>query len=198
LSKHLAKQAPDLQKLTFHPLSPDRWSDLEALFGSRGACAGCWDMYWRIKRTEYEAQKGEGNRQAFHSLVQRGTVPGILAYDGDKPVGWCAVEPREAYPALERSRILKPVDEQPVWSITCFFIARGYRRVGLSRQLIEAAVEWAKTQGASIVEGYPKEKQKEGEAAAFAWTGYAEAYRKAGFMEVARRSETRPIMRKSF
>lgn len=196
MSKHPEKPEFNPQNLTFHPLTPERWTDLEQLFGPRGACGGCWDMWWRIKRSEFEVQKGEGNREAFHKLIVGGTVPGILAYVDDVPVGWCAVESREAYPALERSRILKPVDEQPVWSITCFFIARGYRRAGLSRRLIEAAVEWAKSQGATIVEGYPKEKQKDKEADAFAWTGYAEAYRKAGFEEVARRSETRPIMRK--
>lgn len=196
MSRRTDKPEFNLQNLTFHPLTQDRWADLEQLFGVRGACGGCWDMYWRIKRSEFEARKGEGNRQAFQQIVEGGRVPGILAYDGDMPVGWCAVEPREAYPALGRSRILKPVDEQPVWSITCFFIVRGYRRAGLSRRLIEAAVEWAKSQGAEIVEGYPKEKQKDKEADAFAWTGYAEAFRKAGFKEVARRSETRPIMRK--
>jgi GNAT superfamily N-acetyltransferase len=152
-------------------------------------------MYWRIKRSEYEQQKGDGNRQAFKEIVDSGTIPGILAYHDNQPIGWCAVQPREAYPALERSRILKPVDDQPVWSITCFFVARPYRRQGVTGQLVQAAVAFALERGASIIEGYPKEQKKDKEADAFAWTGYVSAFEMAGFVEVARRSETRPVMR---
>ncbi|UCH11726.1 MAG: GNAT family N-acetyltransferase [Fidelibacterota bacterium] len=152
-------------------------------------------MYWRLKRSEYEEQKGEGNRRAFKRIVESGTIPGILAYHEGEPVGWCAVQPRQAYPALERSRILKPVDDQPVWSITCFFVARPYRRQGVTGELVKAAVAYAREQGASIIEGYPKEQKQDKEADAFAWTGYVSAFAKAGFVEVARRSETRPVMR---
>ncbi|HUP01215.1 MAG TPA: GNAT family N-acetyltransferase, partial [Gemmatimonadota bacterium] len=112
------------------------------------------------------------------------------------PIGWCAVAPREDYPRLERSRILKPVDEASVWSITCFFIARTHRGQGLSVALLEGAVEHAARQGARIVEGYPIEPNAR-QADPFVWTGIASAYRAAGFVEVARRSPTRPIMRRS-
>ncbi|UCD39278.1 MAG: GNAT family N-acetyltransferase [Fidelibacterota bacterium] len=152
-------------------------------------------MWWRLKRSEFEQQKGESNRRAFKAIVNSGVVPGILAYHDDQPIGWCAVQPREAYPALERSRILKPVDDQPVWSITCFFVARPYRRMGVTSRLIRAAVAFAREQGATIIEGYPKEQKKDKEADVFAWTGYVSAFKQVGFMEVARRSETRPVMR---
>ena len=101
--------------LTFSPLTPSRWDDFADLFGPRGATGGCWCMWWRITNKEFEANKGEGNRMAIKDLVDKGTIPGILAYDGDQAIGWCSVAPREEFTRLERSRILKPVDEQPVW-----------------------------------------------------------------------------------
>jgi GNAT superfamily N-acetyltransferase len=183
------------EELSFRPLTPDRWPDLVALFGPRGACGGCWCMWWRIKRSEFDLQKGEGNRQALQAIVASGEVPGILAYEGERPVGWCSVAPREAFPVLERSRILKRVDDQPVWSVVCFFIAKNYRRQGLTVRLLEAAVDYAREQGASIVEGYPEEPRSGRAPDLFVFTGLASAFRQAGFVEVLRRSETRPIMR---
>ncbi len=186
--------APELD-LTFHPLTPDHWPDLEALFGPRGAVGGCWCMWWRITRKEFEAGQGEANRAAFRQIVARGDVPGILAYHEGKPVGWCAVQPREAYPVLQRSPTLKPVDEQPVWSITCFFVAKPYRCSRLTAALIRAAVNHAARHGARIVEGYPVEPRSEDAPDLYVFTGFASTFREAGFVEVARRSPTRPIMR---
>ena len=181
-------------KFDFFPATADRWTDLETLFGSRGACGGCWCMTWRLPRAEFNRNKGEANRQALRELVRRGPAPGVLAYADGKPVGWCAVAPREVYPALERSRILKPVDHQPVWSISCLFVEKSYRRQGLSAQIIQAAAEFAKTQGAKIVEGYPQVVAGD-LPAAFVWTGLEQSFLKAGFIEVARRSPKRPILR---
>ena len=183
---------------TFHPLTPERWDDFEVLFGLRGACGGCWCMWWRIKRSDFDQQKGDANRLALGQIVASGEVPGLLAYNssaGSPPVGWCSVAPREAFPALERSRILKRVDGQPVWSVVCFFIAKTYRRQGLTVSLLSAAVEYAHQQGARIVEGYPEDPKKGDIPAPFAFTGLASAFLQAGFVEVLRRSETRPIMR---
>jgi GNAT superfamily N-acetyltransferase len=183
------------QQFTIHPLTPSRWTDLETLFGKQGACGGCWCMWWRLKRSEFNQSKGEGNRQAFQSIVESGDVPGLLAYAGGQPVGWCAVAPREAYPALERSRILKRVDDQPVWSVTCFFVAKPYRRKELTVLLLRAAVEHARGQGAFNLEGYPQDPGEGNQPAPFVFTGLASAFKKAGFVEVARRSAKRPIMR---
>jgi GNAT superfamily N-acetyltransferase len=152
-------------------------------------------MWWRLKRAEYDQQKGEGNKQAFKSIVESGARPGILAYTGAKPIAWCAVQPREAYPVLDRSRNLKRVDDQPVWSIVCCFVDKTFRGRGITIKLIEAAVEYAKGQGARIIEGYPVDPKTPGMPAVFAWTGFASTYRQAGFEEVLRRSETRPVMR---
>jgi GNAT superfamily N-acetyltransferase len=182
--------------LAFHPLTPDRWRDLETLFGERGACGGCWCMWWRLQRSQFNQQKGEGNKRAFKKIVAAGEVPGILAYGDGRPVGWCALAPRETYPVLKNSRILQPVDDQPVWSITCFFVAKPFRRRGVSVALLRAAAEHAGKRGAKILEGYPVEPKQEKMADAFVWSGLASAFRQAGFAEVLRRSETRPIMRK--
>ncbi|MBC7263698.1 MAG: GNAT family N-acetyltransferase [Chloroflexi bacterium] len=188
-------KTPSPPTLHFHPLTPERWADLEALFGPRGACGGCWCMWWRLTRSEFEKQKGGGNKQAMKTIVDSGEVPGLLAYADEQPIGWCAVAPRERFPALERSRVLKRVDDQPVWSIVCFFVAKLYRHRGVSAKLLRAAVEYAGENGATIVEGYPVEPKRASMPDAFAYTGLTSAFRKAGFVEVLRRSETRPIMR---
>lgn len=182
------------QDLEVYPLTPERWDDLERLFGKRGACGGCWCMWWRLTRSQYQKQRGSGNRKAFKRIVDSGEVPGLLAYRKGQPVGWCAVVPREQLPALERSRTLKRVDEQPVWSVACFFVARPYRRQGVSQEMLLAARRYARRQGATILEGYPVEPVKN-LPDAFAWTGMASAFRAIGFVEVTRRSPRRPIMR---
>jgi GNAT superfamily N-acetyltransferase len=183
--------------LKFHPVTPERWEDLEDLFGQRGACGGCWCMWWRLTQTEFNRRKGQGNKQAMKKIVRSGQIPGILAYAGGQPVGWCSIGPREVYPRLERSRILQRVDERPVWSVVCFFVAKPYRRKGVTAKLLSAAVEYARKKGAEIVEGYPVEPKKKQAPDVFLYNGLASAFRQAGFQEVARRSETRPIMRYS-
>jgi len=187
-------QAKNLN-LEFHPVTPKRWTDFETLFGAKGACGGCWCMLWRLTRKEFEQQKGEANRQAMKTIVESGEIPGLLAYSEKQPVAWCSVAPRENFPALERSRVLKKIDDKPVWSISCFFIHKDYRKKGLSARILEAVVDYIKKQGGKIVEGYPVEPKKEKTADVFAWTGLASFFKKAGFVECARRSETRPIMR---
>ena len=186
-----------MRKFEFHPLTPDRWPDLERLFGPRGACGGCWCMWWRLARSEFTKRKGAGNRRAFRKIVESGAEPGILAYRDGEPVGWCAIAPREQYPVIERSRTLKAIDEEPVWSVSCFFIARRFRGQGVGQALLQAAVKFARRKGAKIVEGYPVEARKGRLPDAFAWTGLPPIFQAAGFREVARRSPTRPIMRRT-
>lgn len=182
--------------LRYVPATPARWRDVEALFGPRGACAGCWCMWWRLPRPVWRRGKGAGNKRAFKRLVVAGRVPGILAYAGREPVGWCAVAPRAEYPVLGRSRILQPVDERPVWSVTCLFVARSWRRRGVSTGLLTAAAGFARRRGARIVEGYPTDTGAKPAPDAFVFTGLAPAFERAGFVEVLRRSRTRPIMRR--
>jgi len=187
-------------QFSFRPLTKKNWSDLENLFGPRGASGGCWCMWWRLKRSEYKRQKGDANRKAFQEIATSGAASGVLAYAARKPIGWCAVAPRQDYSVLARSRVLRPVDEQPVWAVTCFFVSREWRRCGVTPELLKAAVEYARKGGASIVEGYPHDPSQNASentkiADAFAWTGLASAFRQAGFQEVARRSVGRPVMR---
>lgn len=154
-------------------------------------------MWWRRARSEFERNKGAGNKRAMKRLVQKGDPPGLLGYVGGDPVAWIAFAPREDYGVLGRSRILKPVDEQAVWSVTCFFVRKDHRRLGLTARMLEAAVKCIKRSGGRIVEGYPVEPKKDEMPDAFAWTGLAAAFKRAGFKEVARRSPTRPIMRRA-
>lgn len=195
-------------ELIFKELTKQTWQDFETLFGERGACGGCWCMYMRLKNAEFKKQKGEGNKNAMKKLVDKKTTIGLIAYINKEPVGWCSIAPRENFVRLESSRTLKPIDDKPVWSIVCFFVNKKYRKQGLSVEIIKGAVEFCKKLSEAksssalkkvnpplIVEGYPVVPYKENMPAAFAWTGLPNAFVKAGFEEVERRSRTRPIMR---
>jgi len=182
-------------RITWKPVTAAEWDDLAALFGPRGACGGCWCMWWRLPRSEFAHRKGEGTRRALKRIVDRGPAPGILAYDGGRAVGWCCVGPREDFPLLERSRVLARVDDEPVWSIVCFFVARDHRRQGLTRRLVAAAVSYAAGRGARRIEAYPVDARS-GQPDAFVYTGLVAAFAANGFVEVARRSQRRPIMRR--
>ena len=186
--------------LQFYPLTSERWGDLEKLFGEKGAFGGCWCMWWRLTGPQYKECRGQANKDAFRAVVKAGEVPGILAYSGDEPVGWCAVAPREAYLRLreERIRILRRVDDQPVWSVTCSYIAKSFREQGIMLKLLRAAIEYAREQGAQVVEGYPIDSQQLATREDALAVGPVSIFRRAGFVEVARRHEARPIMRYTF
>jgi ribosomal protein S18 acetylase RimI-like enzyme len=181
-------------ELSFKPLKRNLWTDFEELFGPRGACAGCWCMFWKLRGKAFEEVKGYETRQMHKSIVDSGVFTGLLAYLHGEVVGWVAVEPRTAYEKLAYSRVLKPVDDQPVWSVTCFFVAKRFRRQGIAVELLKAAIEHVQKQGGRIVEGYPVETS-ETMPAPFIYTGTASAFQQAGFQEVARHSPTRPIFR---
>jgi GNAT superfamily N-acetyltransferase len=191
----MSSRQSGISDLGFHPLTIERWADFEKLFGERGACGGCWCMWWRLKRFEFERQKGGGNKKAIKRIVNSGEIPGILAYADGQAVAWCAVAPRETYPTLERSRTLKRVDDKPVWSIVCFFVAKPFRGKGITLKLLRAAIGHVHEHGGRIVEGYPTDPKEGRMPDVFVYTGLASAFRKAGFVEVARRSEKHPIMR---
>jgi GNAT superfamily N-acetyltransferase len=152
-------------------------------------------MWWRLQRPEWLRGKGEGNRRAFRRVVADGEVPGLLAYDGGEAVGWVALAPRASYPRLARSRILAPVDDAEVWAVTCFYVARGHRGRGVTRALLAAAERFARERGGRVLEAYPVDARKQ-TADAFMYTGAASTFVASGWKEVARRSPTRPIVRK--
>ena len=181
-------------ELSIKPIKRNLWTDFEELFGPNGACGGCWCMFWKLRGKAYDEARGYETRQMHKSIVDSGVATGLLAYLHGEVVGWIAVEPRESYPKLAHSRALKPVDDQPVWSVTCFFVAKRFRRLGITVELLKAAVEHVRKQGGEVVEGYPVETRKD-MPAPFIYTGTASAFEQAGFREVARRTPTRPIFR---
>ena len=178
-------------KLEIRPLTPDLWPDLEDLFGEKGACNGCWCMYCRIGAA-YRKQPADKNKAAFRAIVKRGPPPGLLAFDGDRAVGWCQVTPRDELPALDRSWRLKRVDDVPVWALSCFYVRIGYRRQGVTKALLCAALKVAKKAQAPALEAYPFDAAVSPSTSS---TGYASTFARAGFKVVARRDPPRPIMR---
>lgn len=194
-----ARPAPAsrLPAITFQPVTPERWDDFAQLFGPRGACAGCWCMWPRLTGRDYAAGRGDGHRRRMRALVAGDHRPGILAYANGEPIGWCAVAPRSEYLRLSTSRVMAPVDDLPVWSVPCLFVAREWRGRGLPARLLEAAVRFAAARGARVVEGYPIDTGGKRTGDAFLWHGAASSFLRAGFHEVARRSVTRPVMRRN-
>lgn len=180
--------------LAVRPLTPDRWDDLEALFGPSGAYSGCWCLFWRVSSADFAANGNAGNRRALRRLVSTGRVPGLLAYDGDTPVGWVSVAPRTEFVRLERSPKLKRVDDLPVWSIVCFFVARGHRRRGVMSALIDGAVAYVRAQGGRVVEAYPVERADFSGCTGF--MGLVSAFRRAGFEAAAPPVRGQAIVRK--
>jgi GNAT superfamily N-acetyltransferase len=178
-------------KLTIKPLTPERWPALVDLFGRLGACNGCWCMYWRIG-SAYRKASSEKNKSAFREVVKRGPPPGLLAFEGDLAVGWCQLTPRDALPCLDRVWRLERVDQLPVWSISCLYVRKGYRRRGVTAALIAAAVKAARRAKAPAIEAYPFDATVSPSATG---TGYASTFARAGFETVARRVRARPIMR---
>ena len=178
-------------RLSIRPLTPDLWPALEDLFGKNGACNRCWCMYWRIG-SAYHTRPREQNKAAFRKVVKRGPPPGLLAFDGAVAVGWCQLTPREALPWLDRAWRLKRVDVVPVWSLSCFYVRKGYRNRGVTSALIAAALKAAKRIKAPALEAYPLDTDLTPSAS---FTGYASTFARAGFKPVARRVPSRPIMR---
>jgi GNAT superfamily N-acetyltransferase len=183
--------------LEIHPLTPDRWDDLATLFDRPGDPKGCWCMYYRVRSREFADLWGKGARAAFRKVVADGPPPGLLAYRDGAPVGWCAVAPRDAYPRVLRSPVLRPLDDAPAcWAIVCFYVVRGERRGGVAAALLEAAVAFAAGHGATLVEGYPKDTGGARRSANELFMGSRSMFAEAGFSEAGRRSPTRPIMRR--
>ncbi|MEJ2545836.1 MAG: GNAT family N-acetyltransferase [Calditrichaceae bacterium] len=144
-----------IQNIIIRPLLTENWSDFETLFGPKGAYGGCWCMWWRIPRKEFEAGQGQKNHEAMKAIVDSGIVPGLIAYKDDIPCGWCSVAPREHFATIERSRVLKRIDDQPVWSLVCFFVDKNFRGKAISEKLILGAIEYVKSQEGKIIEAYP-------------------------------------------
>lgn len=179
---------------TIRPLTPELWPAFADLFDTTGPCARCWCMYWRIG-SAYTQQPSAKNKAAFQQVVKRGPPPGLLAFVGDLAVGWCQLTPRADLPWLERNWRLKRVDAAPVWSISCFYIRKGYRKRGVTTALIEAAKAAARSAGAPALEAYPLDAALTPSTSS---TGYLSTFKRAGFKVVVRHVPPRPIMRYEF
>jgi GNAT superfamily N-acetyltransferase len=178
-------------KLSIRPLTLDLWTALEDLFDKNWPCKSCWCMYWRIGN-QYRKRPGESNKADFRKVVKQGPPPGLLAFDAALAVGWCQLTPRDGLPWLDRAWRLRRVDEVPVWSISCLYVRKGYRKRGVTSALIAAAVKTAKSAGAPALEAYPLDADFSPSASG---TGYASTFARAGFRVVGRRTPPRPIMR---
>jgi hypothetical protein len=183
------------EEIVFKPLTLDLWQDFTQLFEEHGPQNGCWCMYWRTSRAECQKSFGERNKRAFKAIIASGNIPGILAYHNGRAVAWCSIAPRQDYPVLGRSPTLKPVDDQPVWSIVCFFVSKPYRRKGMNEILIRGSIDYAKTNDARIVEAYPLREEASKQFPFERYMGVLTTFERLGFIEVLSRSKRRPILR---
>ncbi len=184
------------KQLKVAPLARENWQKFEQLFGSRGACANCWCMYYRLKKQDFTRGKlDQGNKKAMKKLVWRGRPTGVIGFYHGEPVAWCAFAPRQDFMKIENSRVHKRIDAEPAWSIPCFFVAKKYRRQGVSVAMLEALIAYAKRKKIKIIEAYPVIPTQETLPDAFAWVGLYKSFARAGFKVVDRTSKNRPMVR---
>lgn len=184
-----------LGHVEFQTLTEANWRQFEMLMGEKGGCGGCWCMSFRLPSKEFAQNKYNGNKQHMHALVKAEKPTGLLATVDKQTVGWIAFAPREDYCRIEKSRAFPRVDEQPVWSITCFFIGREWRNKGLSVKLIEGVIHYAKTHGIRTLEAYPAIPYSPRTPAPFLWVGTLSAFLKNGFYVVRRNGKSRAMVR---
>jgi len=183
-------------ELTFESVTKKNWGKFVQLFGEKGACGNCWCMYFRLKKSEFDEGKHEdGNKTAMKELVWDDAPTGIIALYEDEPVGWCAFAPREDFLKLENSRVHKRIDDEAVWSIPCFFIAKKFRRMGISVALLKGIIAYAEKNKIKIIEAYPTIPTQDKLPDAFAWIGLYKSFERAGFKIVDKTSKHRPMVR---
>jgi len=190
-----------MTKIVVRPLTPERWPDLERVFGARGCSVarGCWCMFYR--RTGEEPvpaglTRAQANKKALKALVRKDPPPGLIGYRGKEPVGWVSLGPREDFRKLEKSIVMKAVDDARVWSIICFVVPGEYRGQGVARALLDGAIAYARKRRVKLLEAYPVDKRGKS-ADDSLWFGTKSMYDDAGFVEVARRKPQRPVVRLS-
>ncbi|MBW7885371.1 MAG: GNAT family N-acetyltransferase [Caldilineaceae bacterium] len=178
-------------RLQFHPVTKERLRDLARFSCEHGKFRYCSCMRWRMTSSQFRQSTTETRVAALEALVEQDIPTGVLAYADEEPIGWCSVAPRERYAALERYQALPRLDDRAVWSVVCFFVDRRFRRQGVTTRLLKAAVSYAQSQGAAIVEGYPVES----DARLYTYMGSPEAFLRAGFRDVTPPGQARLVMR---
>lgn len=181
----------NVDRFVYRPVTTHTLPDLAAFSESHGKFRYCSCMRWRLRSSEFSRSTKEERVGALQDLVKKEIPVGVLAYADGKPVGWCSVAPRQTYAGLERSAALARVDQEAVWSVVCFFVDSGYRRQGVARGLLTAAVEYAREQGAAIVEGYPVEPGSR----VYTFMGSPSIFLEAGFHDVTLPGRERRVMR---
>jgi GNAT superfamily N-acetyltransferase len=189
-------------ELDIRPLTPARLPDLDALFDEGGDPKTCRCAFWRVAGTGWQDWTKGKNETVVASLAGRDPAPGLVAYRDGRAVGWVSIGPREDYTRLERSKVLARVDEKPVWSIVCFVVSRPLRGQGIARALLDAAIDYARGHGATLLEGYPVDPSRGRVPAAAAFMGPLAMFEGAGFKVVERRqwnatTPVRPIVRRA-
>lgn len=190
------KETDIVSEMSFEPLTKKNWLLFTELFGERGACGNCWCMYFRLDKAEFtEGKRDDGNKNAMKQLVWDNAPTGLLGiYDG-KAIGWLAFAPREDFPKLARSRVHKPIDDKKVWSVTCFFIDKHFRKMGVSVAMLEGLKKYARQQKIKVIEAYPTIPTQDTLPDSFAWIGLYKSFEKAGFEIVDQTSKSRPMVR---
>jgi GNAT superfamily N-acetyltransferase len=201
----------DAAAITVRPANEAGWDDLRAVFGTRGQGAVCWCQRYKLAPGEAfkhapAAERAERLRaQTAAGAPGAARTSGLVAFRDGEAVGWCAVEPRPAYPGLLRVYRVpwagrsEVKADAGVWAVTCFFVRAGFRRQGVSYALARAAVGFAKARGARALEGYPMLTAPGQEVA---WgemsVGARSVFAAAGFREVSRPGKRRVVMRVEF
>ena len=187
-------------KLSFAPLTPERWNDFEAIFNAQGCSVarGCWCMAYRVSGSMPAPPSGvtfsERNRRALKSRVDAGEFIGLIGYRAGQPVGWISFGPRDGFRRLEKSPVMKAVDDTPVWSIICFVVPGPLRGRGIAGALLDGAIVHAKRSRVKMLEAYPVDRTGPARDDSL-WFGTKSMFDAAGFVEVARRKAARPVMR---
>lgn len=177
-----AKRAPP-NKLSVRPVTRDNWDAFALLFSSKGAPHYCWCSTYRQRDARH--LDGDQRKHLMQGLVSQKIPIGVLAFEGDEPIGWCSIAPRESYIRLEKSRTMPRVTPPTTstWSVLCFFVVRSRRKQGVMRALLEGAVAYAGQQGAKIVEGYPFDTA----GISSTHRGHSKAFAAAGFRQEGKR-----------
>ena len=195
-----------MSDIEIHPLTPDRLPDLAALFGQGGDPKSCWCAWFRLRGIQFHNSTAVTNRKVLEEAVETTATddrsPGLIAYRDGEAIGWVSLGPRDDYERLQHSKILARIDERPVWSIVCFVVGRKARGQGVASVLLNAAVDYAREHGATLLEGYPVETDGKRIPSANVYKGTVGMFERAGFAVVERRqfnrsTPVRPIVRRA-
>jgi GNAT superfamily N-acetyltransferase len=183
---------PAMAEVEILPLTPERWPDLAALFGEGGDPRWCWCMFWRLRSKDFAAKRVPELRGDLRALAGEAATgdrpaPGLVAYEGDRAVGWVSIGPRDDYERLRQSKVIPAIDDRPVWSVTCFVVSEQARGTGLQRSLLSAAITYARERGAETVEAYPVDTEGRHLNDSALWSGTLRAFEAAGFRMVGSR-----------